>query len=198
MTYITIIRHGSTSWNKQGRMQGSTDIPLDEEGIEQARKLGARLAAEQGWDIIFTSHLSRAKRTGEIIAEAIGLSPVLTDERLREVSGGQTEGTVEEDRLAKWGPDWRQLDLGIETVDAVNERGAAFMKDLLEEHAGKRILIVSHGSFIRHMLRHLTPEFVLTEHLKNTAVSRFVVEDEKWSCDLYNCTTHLDEEMVKQ
>jgi probable phosphoglycerate mutase len=173
-------------------MQGSTDIPLDEEGIEQARKLGAKLATEQGWDIIFTSHLSRAKRTGEIIAEAIGLSPVLTDERLREVSGGQTEGTVEEDRIAKWGPDWRQLDLGIEAPDAVHERGVAFMKDLLEEHAGKQILIVSHGSFIRHMLRHLTPDFVLTEHLQNTGVSRFVVEETKWSCDLYNCTKHLD------
>jgi probable phosphoglycerate mutase len=173
-------------------MQGSTDIPLDEEGIEQAQKLGAKLATEQTWDIIYTSHLSRAKRTGEIIAEAIGLSPVLTDERLREVSGGQTEGTIEEDRIAKWGPEWRQLDLGVEQPAAVHERGVAFMQDLLEEHAGKRILIVSHGSFIRHMLRHLTPDFVMTEHLRNTGVSRFIVEDAKWSCDLYNCTAHLD------
>lgn len=191
MTRIAIIRHGSTSWNKANRMQGSTDIPLDEDGIVQAQKLGARLSEEE-WDVIFTSHLSRARRTGEIIAEVIGLTPVVQDERLREVSGGQTEGTVEEERIAKWGADWRQLELGIETMAAVHERGMAFMDDLLKAHAGKRILIVSHGGFIRHMLRKLTPDFVFTEHLKNTAVTIFSVNEAAWSCDEYNCTRHLD------
>jgi probable phosphoglycerate mutase len=172
-------------------MQGSTDIPLDEDGIVQAQKLGARLSTEE-WDVIFTSHLSRARKTGEIIAEMIGLTPVVQDERLREVSGGLTEGTVEEERIAKWGTEWRQLELGIETAAAVQERGMAFMEDMLKEHAGKRILIVSHGAFIRHMLRKLTPGFEVTEHLKNTAVTMFTVNEEAWSCDEYNCTRHLD------
>ena len=191
MTRITIIRHGSTSWNKAGRMQGSTDIPLDEEGLDQARKLGARLADED-WDVIYTSHLSRAKKTGEIIAAAIGLPVVLEDKRLQEVSGGQTEGTTDDERVAKWGAEWRALDLGVEKPEAVFERGKAFMEEVLQAHGGKKILIVSHGGFIRNMLRNLVPDFVFTEHLKNTAVTRFVVNEAGWDCELYNCTTHLD------
>ena len=191
MTRITIIRHGSTSWNKAGRMQGSTDIPLDEEGLEQARKVGIRLADED-WDIIYTSHLSRAKKTGEIIAEAIGLPIVLEDKRLQEVFGGKTEGTTDEERVAKWGAEWRSLDLGVEKPEAVFERGKAFMEEVLQAHRGKKILIVSHGGFIRNMLRHLVPSFELTEHLKNTAVTRFVVNEAGWDCELYNCTTHLE------
>ena len=77
-------------------MQGSTDIPLDEEGIVQAQKLGLRLADEQ-WDMVFTSQLSRARQTGEIIAAQLGITDFFQDERLREVSGGLTEGTSEPD-----------------------------------------------------------------------------------------------------
>ena len=191
MTRIALIRHGSTAWNKAGRMQGSTDIPLDEDGIAQARKLGLRLSNEQ-WDIICSSHLSRARQTAEIIAEELGIQDVRQDERLREVSGGQTEGTSEQDRIEKWGAGWRQLELGIETEAAVINRGLSFIEELLEEHAGKHILLVSHGSFIRHLLRKLTPGLTATEHLKNTSVSRFTITDNAWNCELYNCTVHLD------
>lgn len=191
MTRIALIRHGSTAWNKEGRMQGSTDIPLDEEGVEQARKLGLRLADEQ-WDLIYTSHLSRAKRTGQIIAAQLGITDIFEDERLREISGGQTEGTNEAERLVKWGPDWRQLELGMETEAAVHDRGLAFMEDLLQAHAGKHILIISHGAFIRQLIRKLTPNQAITDHLKNTSVTRFNIKDDVWDCDLYNCTKHLE------
>ncbi|SFF02984.1 probable phosphoglycerate mutase [Chitinophaga sp. CF118] len=192
MTRIALIRHGSTAWNKEGRMQGSTDIPLDAEGIMQAQKLGLRLSDEH-WDLVYSSHLSRARQTGEIIAAQLGIPDFFQDERLREVSGGQTEGTSEEERIVKWGADWRQLELGMETEIAVCNRGLAFIDDLLEEHAGKHILIVSHGSFIRHLLRKLAPTLTITEHLKNTSVTRFNIKDNLWDCELYNCTKHLNE-----
>jgi probable phosphoglycerate mutase len=192
MTRIALIRHGSTAWNKEGRMQGSTDIPLDEDGRLQAHKLGLRLSDEH-WDIVYTSHLSRAHQTGEIIAAQLGITSIFKDERLREVSGGLTEGTSEAERIVKWGPDWRQLELGMETELAVQNRGLAFIDDLLEQHAGKHILIVSHGSFIRHLLRKLAPSLAITEHLKNTSVTRFTIKDNLWDCELYNCTKHLNE-----
>lgn len=192
MTRIALIRHGSTAWNKEGRMQGSTDIPLDEEGLEQAKRLGIRLSDEH-WDLIYTSHLSRARETGAIIASQLGITNLKEDERLREVSGGQTEGTNEAERIGKWGADWRQLELGMETEVSVWSRGLSFIDDLLAEHSGKRILIVSHGSFIRHLLRKLAPEVTLTEHLKNTSVTRFNVKDNSWDCELLNCTVHLAE-----
>lgn len=192
MTRIALIRHGSTAWNKEGRMQGSTDIPLDEDGRIQAQKLGLRLSDEH-WDVVYTSHLSRAHQTGEIIAAQLGISNIIKDDRLREVSGGLTEGTSEAERIVKWGTDWRQLELGMETELAVQNRGLEFIDDLLEEHAGKHILLVSHGSFIRHLLRKLAPSLTITEHLKNTSVTRFTIKDNLWDCELYNCTKHLNE-----
>src|SRR6187402_576406 len=134
MTRIALIRHGSTAWNKEGRMQGSTDIPLDEDGRIQAKKLGIRLSDEH-WDVVYTSHLSRAHQTGEIIAAQLGITKIFQDDRLREVSGGLTEGTSEAERIVKWGAEWRQLELGMETELAVQNRGLAFIDDLLEEHA---------------------------------------------------------------
>jgi probable phosphoglycerate mutase len=192
MTRIALIRHGSTAWNKEGRMQGSTDIPLDEDGRIQAQKLGLRLSDEH-WDLIFTSQLSRAHQTGQIIAAQLGIPAVIQDDRLREVSGGLTEGTSESERIVKWGADWRQLELGMETELEVQNRGLAFVEELLEDHSGKHILLVSHGSFIRHMLRKLAPSLTITEHLKNTSVTRFTIKDELWDCELYNCTKHLNE-----
>jgi probable phosphoglycerate mutase len=190
MTRIALIRHGSTAWNKEGRAQGSTDIPLDEDGCIQAQKLGLRLSDEH-WDIVYTSQLSRAYQTGSIIAAQLGIPAVFQDDRLREVSGGLTEGTLESERIAKWGADWRQLELGMETEAAVHDRGLAFFDDLLEEHSGKHILIVSHGSFIRHLLPKLVPSMTITEHLKNTSVTRFTINDNLWDCELFNCTKHL-------
>ena len=67
MTTIGFVRHGVTAWNKEGRAQGSSDIPLDDEGIEMAEHVAKRLAEEQ-WDVIYTSPLIRAKKTAEIIA----------------------------------------------------------------------------------------------------------------------------------
>lgn len=192
MTRIALIRHGSTAWNKEGKMQGSTDIPLDAEGLEQARKLGIRLSDEH-WDLIYTSQLSRAKQTGEIIAAELGITDIRQDKRIMEVSGGLTEGTTEGDRILKWGADWRQLELGRETELSVLARGMAFLEDLLQEHAGKHILIVSHGGFIRHLLRKFAPGLTQEEHLKNTSVTRFNISDDQWECELYNCTAHLNE-----
>lgn len=192
MTRIALIRHGSTAWNKEGKMQGSTDIPLDAEGLEQARKLGVRLSDEH-WDIVYTSQLSRARQTGEIIAAGLGIGDIRQDKRLMEVHGGLTEGTTEADRIVKWGADWRQLELGRETEQSVLGRGLGFLDELLHEHAGKHILIVSHGGFIRQLLRKLAPELAQDVMLKNTSVTRFTVQDDQWECELYNCTVHLNE-----
>ncbi|PSL25921.1 histidine phosphatase family protein [Chitinophaga ginsengisoli] len=192
MTRIALIRHGSTAWNKEGKMQGSTDIPLDPEGLEQARKLAIRLSDEH-WDLVYSSHLSRARQTGEIIAAGLGITDVRQDKRLMEVSGGQTEGTTEADRIARWGAGWRQLELGMETEQSVLGRGMGFLDELLQEHAGKHILLVSHGSFIRHLLRKLAPTLTQDSNLKNTSVTRFTVTDDRWECELYNCTAHLTE-----
>ena len=94
-----------TDWNTERKTQGQSDIPLNEEGRQQARALALRLGTEQ-WDLIFSSDLSRAKETADIVAGTLGLS-VQTDHRLREMHKGETEGTTLEERINRWGNQWK-------------------------------------------------------------------------------------------
>lgn len=191
MTQIAIIRHGTTSWNKAGKLQGHSDIPLDEEGIMQALKLGQRLTGED-WDLVYSSHLLRARQTAAIIAQELSIESVIEDNRIGEAGGGLIEGTTEEERVRQWGPDWKLLDLGMESNAAVVGRGLAFMQDLLSENSGKKILLVTHGSFIRQMLDALLPQMHPTPAMKNTSITRLQFSDENWKCELFNCVSHLE------
>ncbi|MCA1319364.1 histidine phosphatase family protein [Bacillus tianshenii] len=192
MTKFGFIRHGSTAWNKERRAQGSSDIPLDQDGIDDAKKLAARLSSEN-WDYIFSSNLLRAKQTAEIVAEKLNVPALILDTRLREVSGGLIEGTTEAERMEKWGADWRSMDLGIEKVDSVLERGLACLNDIHLKHPKSNVLIVSHGSFIRHLIKELTPEVDLTSHLENTSITTLSISNDLWNCEAYNCVKHLDQ-----
>lgn len=195
MTRIGIVRHGSTAWNKEGRAQGSADIPLDENGRAEAGKLAERLSTEN-WDLIYASNLLRAKQTAEIIGEKIGGLQVQLDPRLREASGGQIEGTTEEERIEKWGKGWRELDLGLESADSVIARGLPCIEEIVGQHENKNILIVSHGSFIRSLLLELLDNASTKWDLKNTSLTTIAKTKSGWDCELYNCTRHLDGEKV--
>ncbi|PLR69029.1 histidine phosphatase family protein [Bacillus sp. UMB0893] len=193
MTKLGIVRHGRTAWNLERRAQGSSDIPLDELGIAEAEKLAERLGAED-WDMIYASPLLRARQTAEYIAARLGNLPIQFDSRIREVSGGQIEGTTEAERIEKWGEQWRELDLGMEKANLVIERGMSFFEEITSKHPGKNILIVSHGSFIKHCLKKLVPKLEMEEGLKNTSISTIVKVESVWNCDVYNCTRHLAEQ----
>ncbi|MEC5146016.1 histidine phosphatase family protein [Chitinophaga sp. 212800010-3] len=191
MTRIAIIRHGTTSWNKEGRAQGYSDIPLDEEGLLQAAKLGQWLTG-QDWEVIYSSHLIRARQTAAIIAQELSIDSVIQDERIGEAGGGLTEGTTEEDRIRKWGENWKQLDLGQESNSSVVGRGLSFMDDLLSTNNGKNIMIVTHGSFIRQMLDKLFPTMQPTPAMKNTSFTQLRVLNQDWTCEVFNSVTHLE------
>lgn len=190
MTTIGFVRHGVTAWNKEGRAQGSSDIPLDEEGIEMAEHVASRLETES-WDVIYTSHLLRAKKTAEIIAEKKPTVELYVDERLRELSGGQVEGTTEAERIQKWGESWRELELGFELHEDLIARGMAFIEDIKAKHPNQRVLVVSHGSFIRRLVRELVADDDFNSSLGNTSVTVVKLQDEINYCELYNCMEHL-------
>ncbi len=191
MTKIGIIRHGSTPWNKGGRAQGNSDIQLNEEGLSGAHQLAERLRTEE-WDIVYSSNLLRAQQTAEIIADKIRIK-IHLDSRLREVGGGLIEGTTEEERVLKWGGKWRELDLGIESDDSVIARGLSLIEEVSNKHINQNILIVSHGSFIKQILKVLVPHFNIEESLSNASFTSLVKYENGWDCDLYNCTKHLNE-----
>lgn len=191
MTMIGLVRHGITDWNMEGRMQGRNDIPLNDEGRRQAELLGRRMAGEQ-WDMIYSSDLSRARETADIIAKHMGLKVQGTDSRLAERAFGLLEGTTEQDRLERWGDGWKTMDLGAEDKSAVVGRTLAILDELHHKHPEKRILVVSHGAVIGSLLETLFPEFGYIG-LKNTCVNILRrLQASKWECLLHNCVKHLE------
>lgn len=121
MTTICFIRHGVTEWNKEGRIQGGIDIPLNADGIQMALKVSKRLASEE-WHAIYTSPLKRTQMTAEIIASKQPIVTVRIDNRLREIGEGKIEGTTEEERIEMWGSYWKKMDLGFEREEEVIDR----------------------------------------------------------------------------
>jgi len=151
MVEITLVRHGQTDWNVARRFQGQTDINLNQTGIEQAKELALILSEDQ-FDAIYSSDLSRASQTAEIISRKLGL-PFTKDARLREICKGVFEGMVYDEVKAKY-PLELQRDHddpvnsrtpGAETVAEVAARMSAAADEIASRHLGGRILLVSHG-----------------------------------------------------
>jgi probable phosphoglycerate mutase len=190
ITIIGFVRHGVTAWNKEGRAQGSTDVPLDEEGIEMALRVAQRLSSER-WDVIYTSPLIRAAKTAEIIADNMLDVPLFSDNRLRESGGGLIEGMTETERVRKWGYTWRKLDLGFEPPEEIISRGLDFIGEMKELYPDKRILVVSHGGFIGRLIKELVPYKDLTIDLENTSITIIKLQEDRNQCPLFNCIKHL-------
>lgn len=183
MTTIGLIRHGSTAWNKEGRVQGHTDNSLDAEGLQQAQLLAERLSTEQ-WDYIYSSDLLRARQTAEVIAERLGLEITGLAPGIREMYAGLIEGTTQQERIERWGTDWKTLDLGLETPEASELRGSEVIEEIAARHPGSHILIVSHGAILRSSLRRLLPELDGTVLLNNTSITRITKSESDGSLEL--------------
>lgn len=193
MTTIGLVRHGITEWNELGKSQGISDIPLSNIGKQQAMALANRLSLEEKWDVIATSNLSRAKETAQIVSDKLKLSIAIVDERIREINCGQIEGTTEEERVTKWGVNWRDFDLGMERFEEVSKRGIAFLEEIVNTYSGQRVLVISHGALIGLTLQQLLPETFSKTNLSNTSLTILKNIESKWECILYNCTKHLEE-----
>ncbi|MDN4527063.1 histidine phosphatase family protein [Fictibacillus fluitans] len=189
MTTVAFVRHGQTDWNAAGRIQGIMDIPLNSDGRSQADALAARFKGEQ-WDFIVTSSLSRARETGEIIAEVLHV-PLATDSRIREMNFGRLEGTDEAGRIERWGDNWNKLEHGIEKKEEVLKRGYQFLQELTENHAGKKVMVISHGAFIGTLIRDMMKTAEYEASLFNTSVSILIYREKHWECQLFNCSAHL-------
>lgn len=192
---IGLVRHGKTDWNAKGIIQGQTDIPLNEEGLKQAEALARRLANDGPlWDAVISSDLQRACVTAELLAEGMDVPLLQSDERLRERYFGVIEGTTEQERRARFGEDWRerQEELGIESDEAVRERGLDMLREWRERHPSRNLLIVSHGSFIAQML-HALCAGLKDERLSNLSYSILELRGGEWNPVLHNCTRHLNE-----
>lgn len=183
---IYLIRHGLTDWNKKRLMQGQVDIPLNEEGERQAKELAKKLA-NVNFDAIFSSDLSRAKRTAEIIALEKKIA-IYTNKVLRERSFGLFEGKHVNEVLDILKTDIKKLrtvisqkakEFGAETDQEVIVRFLSFIREVAVAWEGKKVLIVSHGSVIRVFLTkigYLTKKESETVEIKNLAMVKFLTD----------------------
>ena len=155
MGTLLIVRHGETEWNAEGRIQGHTDIGLSENGAQQARSLGQRLADRQ-IDVAYSSDL---KRTSETARLALGDRNVVLNEtpRLREYHKGIFEGmtlTEIQTQFPDEYPKYLEKDLsyapeGGETTRDVSTRMASIFQEIKAEHLDETVLVVSHGGALR-------------------------------------------------
>ena len=155
MGTLLIVRHGETEWNAEGRIQGHTDIGLSENGAQQARSLGQRLAERQ-IDVAYSSDL---KRTSETARLALGHRNVVLNEtpRLREYHKGIFEGmtlTEIQTQFPDEYPKYLEKDLsyapeGGETTRDVSTRMASIFQEIKAKHLDETVLVVSHGGALR-------------------------------------------------
>jgi len=171
-TTILLVRHGETDWNRDGRVQGHTDAPLNARGWEQAASLASELAAEP-IDAIYASDLARARDTAGVVAAARGLD-VVTHPGLREKHFGTWEGLYDHEVFERFpgaatGP-WGDG----ESTEEMVERVLAAVRELAARHLEGTILAVSHGGPLRAVLRHCSVDGV--DRIGNCQVVRIAVE----------------------
>jgi broad specificity phosphatase PhoE len=160
-TRIFMVRHGATVLTDEDRFAGVTDVELSEEGREQARRLAERLSHAK-ITAIYASPLGRTVETARILAAPHDLE-VQTRDGFREISHGHWEGMkrrdVEEkfpDEIAEWEKDpYTFAPPGGESGLAVTARALPALIDLVRDHPGEKILVVSHKATIRLLLSSL-------------------------------------------
>ncbi|WP_405146359.1 bifunctional RNase H/acid phosphatase [Sphaerisporangium sp. NBC_01403] len=159
-TSLLLLRHGETPFSVERRFSGTGDPELTPKGLAQAEAAAARLSGKPyEIDVIVASPLRRARQTGEAVASRTGLK-VTVDEGLREVDFGAWEGhTFTEiqrrwpDELAAWLADPSVAPPGGESFEQAALRVGEAKDRLLLEHGGKTVLVVSHVTPIKLLLR---------------------------------------------
>src|SRR3954471_14289005 len=181
---LYLARHGETEWNRIGRWQGATDIPLSDIGRAQARLLADRLR-DRRIVRVHASQLSRALETAQIVAACLGAPVPTADPRLRERGYGAFEGLTREECAEQFPGVWQQyladrraVPPGAEPQGEVSERRTAAMTETPPEAAGQSdsgtILVVSHGGVIRSFIHATTG--VVPPPLENIAIFRLRFE----------------------
>ncbi len=173
---LFLFRHGETDWNRDGRLQGHTDVPLNAAGLAQAEALAHRLRPHR-LDAVLSSDLSRALTTGRIVADASGV-PLLTDPGLRETNVGDAEGLLWADAKTRfgeglterWFTDEDTAFPGGETGLATRTRGLAALRRCAAAHPYRRIGVSTHGAMLRQLMKHALPPGSLPVKTRNTVL----------------------------
>ena len=185
---ICLVRHGETDWNKAGKLQGHTDIELNENGLKQAEQC-AQFLKGSGYEIVLTSPLKRAKQTAQIIAQNNAL-PIIEAPLFIERNYGQAEGMSYEERIEKF-PNRNYPNQ--ETKEALRERVIKGLKQIREQRSEQKIILVAHGGIINCILAVLSNDEIGSGKTKlaNACLSEIIYEKNVWAIKSFNEITHL-------
>jgi probable phosphoglycerate mutase len=172
---FAFIRHGQTDWNRDNRMQGSTDIPLNDLGRQQAAD-AVEVLSGTSWDAIVSSPLSRARETAEIIAAGLGIELGPSYDELKERHYGDAEGATAAIIAERW-PDNQYP--GLESLDSVVSRATIALDKIAEEYGDANVVIVCHGTLIRYTLGSLASRSF--DAIRNGSVATFERTEERWN-----------------
>lgn len=137
---IYIVRHGETDWNKEHRIQGHMDIPLNDVGIQQAYIVKDKLK-DINFDLVFSSPLKRAYKTAQIITD----QPIRVDNRLIERGNGTLEGISDVELFKKINWDDEDNPYGIEKISDLRYRVNSFLDEITNNYNDMNILVVTHA-----------------------------------------------------
>ncbi|KAH0971399.1 hypothetical protein GBA52_023555 [Prunus armeniaca] len=199
---IIVLRHGETAWNADGRIQGHLDVELNDAGRQQAAVVGDRLSKEPKISVVYSSDLARAYETAQIIAARCGGIKVVTDVDLRERHLGDLQGLVFRD-TAKLNPKVHQAFVsrdscqeipgGGESRDQLHQRCTSSVQRIGNKHKGERVVLVSHGGFIRTLYKQASPDGRSVAKVLNTSVNIIhVYDDGKWTIKSWGDVSHLN------
>jgi len=204
-TILYIVRHGETEYNRTQRIQGrGIDSELNERGHRQAVAL-ARRFRHHTLDALYSSTLRRARQTISYLFPDHPHAFKGISAAFDEMSWGTLEGRMHDEEVRRtleyfWSQ-WRQGHFeepvpGGESIRQVAQRAVEGIETVLQRHAGKRVVIVTHGRLIRVLLASILPSMELTEMHRiphaNTGVHKLVYEKGTFRACYLNCTRHLE------
>ena len=160
MSQYLLVRHGTTDWVEKRILHGVTDIPLNAQGLQQAREAASALASVKA-KALYASPLSRCRQTAEIISENLGLAPIYL-ESLREMDFGWLEGRPFRDHSTQnYGLLARSFDslmqsvirpLSGESIRRFRQRVMGAWHRIVEENPQGTIVVVGHSAVINQIL----------------------------------------------
>jgi len=178
VTLFGLVRHGQTDYNLRDLFQGSSDIPLNATGREQAHHALDHVP-DIAWDVVVSSPLLRARQTAQIIARDHGIPLGPTDPRLAEIDWGEAEGHDVKEMEARY-PE--RTFPGAEEPQVVADRGYDALESLEEEFSGKNVLVVAHGTIIRFLVSGIAERAL--DSIPNGTLSILTLEGTTWGVEM--------------
>jgi len=200
-TRLCIVRHGETACNAEHRVQGQLDVPLNAVGQAQARA-AAKVLAQEKFDAIYSSDLSRARQTAAPTAELLSME-VAIDPALRERHYGIFERLTYAEVKEKFPEDYarfhaRDPDYDFRTGESLRDfsaRSVAVVSRIARECEGKSVLVFTHGGVLDYLYRFITGLSLSAERdfgIPNAGLNRVALVADRWQIRAWADVAHLD------